>query len=175
MPVETTSFNSSPALIRGPKLGIDIGTVRIGVAGCGRDELVVLPLTTIRRDRRGGSGSVGGSDIQQIVALAREREVVEIVVGLPQHLGGTEGKSAKIARRFAQQLARALPEVHVCLLDERLTSVTAQMRLAEAGKNTREQRGIVDQVAAQIILETALETERRMGLPAGEQVLSKRR
>lgn len=175
MPVEgeTTNFNPLSALIRGSKLGVDVGTVRIGVAGCGRDELVVLPLITIRRDHR--SGNSGGSDIQQIAALAREREVVEIVVGLPRHLGGAEGKSAKAARRFAQQLARALPKVRVCLLDERLTSVTAQMRLAESGKNTREQREIVDQVAAQIILETALEIEHRTGLPAGEQVLSKRR
>lgn len=161
-PRSPCSFASTQVL-HGAKLGVDLGTVRIGVAACDRDELVVLPVQTVRRTK-------DGRDLQKVAQIALDREVVEIVIGLPKHLRGTEGKSAHLARQFARSLAKRLPEVRVCLLDERLTSVSAHSRLSAAGKDHRSSRQMVDQVAAQIILESALQMEKIQGKPAGEQV-----
>lgn len=142
---------------------MDVGSVRIGVARSDQLGHMAIPLETVKRDRR-------GADIARIVHLAKEREAIEIVVGLPRHLAGNEGASAKAAKQFARRLQRRLPQIRVCLVDERLSSNQAHGRLTEVGLDSRAQRSIVDQVAAQIILEQALEMERLSGSPPGEDL-----
>ncbi len=146
---------------QGIRLGVDVGTVRIGVARSDAAGLMAIPLETVKRDRR-------GNDVRRIAELAKEREAIEIVVGLPRHLAGGKGQSAADAIKFAERIQRRLPELRVCLVDERLTSTQAHGKLSEAGVDGRRQRDIVDQVAAQIILEQALEIERLTGELPGE-------
>lgn len=127
--------------------------------------LVVLPVETVPAHPRGRA-------LRRLVALAKERGVIEVVVGLPKHLSGEEGASAKAARDLAERLASALEGVRVCMVDERLSTKAGQARLHQAGKDTREGRKYIDQVAAQIILEQAVEAERHGSSLPGETVLA---
>ena len=138
---------------RGVRLGVDVGTVRIGVARSDPDGILALPVETLQRQD-------DGSELDRLVAIATDFQAIEVVVGLPRHLRGGEGISAKGARRYARRIANALPQVRVCLVDERLSSNQAHHRLRESGVPEREHRAVVDQVAAQVILEQALEEER---------------
>jgi putative Holliday junction resolvase len=95
---------------------------------------------------------------------------VEVVVGLPRLLSGQEGAAAHEARVFAGQLAGALGNVSVRLVDERLTTVDAHRRLRDSGVPGRGQRAVVDQAAAVLILQNALDTEAQTGRPPGETV-----
>lgn len=137
----------------GVRLGVDVGTVRIGVARTDPEGILALPVETLQR-------ADDGSELDRLVDLAREFSAFEVVVGLPRHLRGGEGISAKGARRYARRIADALPGVRVCLVDERLSSNQAHHRLRESGVPERDHRAVVDQVAAQVILEQALEEER---------------
>ncbi|MGN6331137.1 MAG: Holliday junction resolvase RuvX [Motilibacteraceae bacterium] len=147
---------------RGVRLGVDVGTVRVGVAASDPSALLATPLETVRRGR---------GDVDRVVALAAEREVLEVVVGLPRHLSGAEGASAGDARAFATALARRLAPVPVRLVDERLSTVTAQRGLRDAGltgkRAARTRRDVVDQAAAVVILQSALDAERGSGRPPG--------
>lgn len=148
---------------RGVRLGVDVGTVRIGVARTDPEGILTLPVETLRR-------SDDGSELDRLVGIAREFDAIEVVVGLPRHLRGTEGVSAKGARRYAARILQALPDVRVCLVDERLSSNQAHQRLRDSGVPEREHRDVVDQVAAQVILEQALEEERLGRRAPGTQV-----
>lgn len=101
---------------------------------------------------------------------AEQRRAIEVVVGLPKHLNGQEGESAQAARLFASELAKRLPDVRVCLIDERLSTMQAQAMLHTVGMDTRRSRKVIDQMAAQIILEQAIASERGSGFPPGELV-----
>ncbi len=147
------------------RLGVDVGSVRIGVARSDALGALALPLETVPR-------SHNGADVARLVRLVRDYEAIEVIVGLPLHLAGGEGKSAQDARRFALRLQNRLPKVRVALLDERLSSSQAHGLLSEAGISTRRQRNIVDQVAAQVILEQALATESSSGVAPGEPIMS---
>ena len=138
---------------RGRRLGIDVGSVRVGVALSDPDGLLATPLVTVPRD------ADGGSDVATIAGLAAEHEAVAIVVGLPRTLAGREGPAAEAARAFADALAAAVA-VPVLLSDERLTTVVATRQLRESGRRGRRQRAVVDQVAAVAILQGWLDTNR---------------
>lgn len=148
----------------GTRLAVDVGSVRVGIAKSDPLGHMSIPLETVKRDRH-------GRDIARIVRLCREADAIEVVVGLPRHLNGEEGTSAAAARRFARALKKRLGETRVCMVDERLSSGQAHSRLSEIGVDSRVQRQIVDQVAAQVILDQALELERLSGMPPGEEVL----
>ena len=141
----------------GVRLGVDVGRARIGVARCDRDGILATPVETVAR---------GAGDLARIMALREEYDAVEIVVGLPLSLSGGSTASTEDAREFAAAIARggATP---VRLVDERLSTVTAQHQLRENGRSTRSSRSVVDQVAAVIILQTALDAERSAGSPPG--------
>lgn len=124
---------------------------------------MVLPLQTVQGDPRDRA-------IRKVSQIARERSVIEIVVGLPRNMDGSEGDAARKARHFAEGLASRLPEVRICLVDERLTSMQAQGRLREVGIDTRRSRNVIDQLAAQIILEQALQRELLQDNPPGETI-----
>ena len=146
----------------GPRLGIDVGAVRIGVAVCDPSGLLATPVETVVAGKRRA--------LARLVALASEHEVVEVVVGLPLSLSGEEGSAAEAARTLASGLASALASVPVRLVDERLSTVTATAALRGSGVPGRKQRAVVDQAAATVILQAALDAERSAGRPPGELV-----
>lgn len=145
----------------GRRLGVDVGSVRIGVAVSDRDGLLATPVETVR---------AGGGDLARLAALAGEYEVVETVVGLPRSLSGGEGPAARAARDFAAGLARIIHPIPVRLVDERLTTVTATRGLRESGVRGRKGRTVIDQAAAVVILQNALDAERASGRAPGSLV-----
>lgn len=142
---------------RGRRLGVDVGTVRIGVAVSDPDGILATPVETVRRDSRGGH-------LRRLARLANEFQVVEVVVGLPRTLANRAGSSAEDAVAFADALAGRLDPVPVRLSDERLTTVSAARSLREAGVRAKDQRGKIDQAAAVAILQGWLD-QRRAAAP----------
>lgn len=153
-------WQGSPDLERGARLAIDVGSVRVGVARSDPDGILAVPETTLGRDADTCAG---------IAAIVTEHDAVIVYVGLPLGLDGTVGAAGAAAEEFAADLARSL-EVPVHLVDERLSTVSAQRAIQEAGRSTRESRGYVDQAAAVVILEGALARERADGTRAGRAV-----
>lgn len=147
----------------GVRIGVDVGSVRVGVARCGPDALLATPVDTYPREA--ADGHLSAAD--RLVALAAENETLEVVVGLPVHLSGAEGESAKDARAFASEVASRIRPIPVRLVDERLTTVEAHRALRASGRPGRRHRGVVDQVAAVMILQSALDAERDSGLAPG--------
>lgn len=148
-------------LRHGARLGVDVGSVRIGVATCDPSGLLATPVETVRRGR---------GDLARIAEIASEHDVIEIVVGLPTSLSGTEGPAAEGARAFAARLARRVAGTDVRMFDERLTTVSAHAGLRASGVRGRDRKAVVDQAAATILLQAALDAERLTGRPAGEKV-----
>lgn len=144
---------------RGRRLGIDVGAVRIGVASCDPDGMIATPVRTV---------SANEDPIGQLARLVGEYEAIECVVGLPVGLSGREGAAAAKARDFAGRLAAAVPEISVRLVDERLSTVTAGSQLRASGRTAKSSRSVIDQAAATVILQTALDAERTRGTPPGE-------
>ena len=138
---------------RGRRLGIDVGTVRIGVAVSDPDGILATPVETVRSER-------GGRHLRRLTALVGELEVVEVVVGLPRTLADRAGSSAEEAIEFATALAARIAPVPVRLADERLTTVSASRSLREAGVRARQQRAMIDQAAAVAILQGWLDQRR---------------
>ncbi len=167
----------------GVRIGVDVGSVRVGIAASDVGATVVLPVATLPRD---------GATVAAIVALVRERSAVEVVVGLPLGLAGREGPAAASVRAFAGELAAATAPVPLRLVDERFSTASATGELqpsrgrpgrssaAGSGRgrprrgglhvDSRTLRGVVDQQAAAVILRTALARESGTGSPAGEVV-----
>jgi len=139
---------------RGVRLGIDVGTVRVGVAACDPDGIMAFPVATVTRDE---------AAVATIAALAAERAAIEIFVGLPLHLSGAEGPSAADARAFASQVEERTG-IPVRLVDERMSTVSASRNMREAGRSAKSQRSSIDQAAAVVILDTALDAARRGNL-----------
>ena len=132
-----------------PILGIDFGRARIGLAISDELHLLAHPLETIRNDK---------AAIAKIAELVQNRKIHTVVVGVPRHMSGEIGESATAAFQFVEQLRTQLP----CAIetsDERLTTVAAERALRESGKKTRDTRHVVDQVAAQMILQTYLDRQ----------------
>ena len=151
----------------GVRIGVDVGSVRVGVATCDPAGLIATPVETVRRGR---------GDLDRLAALVAERGAVEVVVGLPTTLAGRHGPAAEAAEEFARRLAERLADrpaardVPVRLVDERLSTVGAQRGLRDSGVDTRKGRSVVDQAAAVIILQTALDAERHSGTAPGRLV-----
>jgi putative pre-16S rRNA nuclease len=142
---------------RGRRLGIDVGSVRIGVAISDPDGILATPVETVRRER-------SGKHVRRLAKLIVELEVVEVVVGLPRTLADRTGPAARDAIELANVLARRIAPTPVRLADERLTTVSAQRSLRQAGMRSKGQRNVIDQVAAVAILQGWLD-ERRVALP----------
>jgi len=159
---------------RGVRLGIDVGTVRVGVARSDPGGILATPLATLARTP-GTPPAPADPDVEAIVGLVREHAAVGVVMGLPRSLSGAEGASAALARAYAAVVAARVAPVWVRLVDERLTSVDAHRALRDSGVAGRRQRAVVDQAAAVLILQTALDTERSTGAPPGELVGRRRR
>ncbi len=143
---------------RGVRLGVDVGKARIGVARCDPDGMLAVPVETVRR---------GDGDVARIRALAEEYNAFELLVGLPIALSGNETASTADARAFAELLA-APSGVPVRLVDERLSTVSANAALRTSGRSQRTSRNIVDQVAAVVLLQHAIDVEKSTGTPPGD-------
>jgi len=152
-------------LRHGVRLGIDPGDARIGVARSDPSGIIATPVETVRRGR---------GDLDRIASILEDEggsdTVLEVVVGLPRSLSGGEGPAAEKVRRFASRVARQVAPVPVRLVDERLTTVTAEDHLRERGRKGAHRRAVVDMAAATVILQHALDTERASGEAPGEIV-----
>jgi putative Holliday junction resolvase len=136
-------------------IGIDVGTVRVGVARSDPSGTLALPVRTLARDTR------EDRDIAELAALVAEHEAVGVVVGLPRTLAGREGPSALMAREYASRLAARIGPVPVEHVDERLTTVTAQRKLQQGGvKGSKAKRAVIDQAAAVELLQHWLDSLR---------------
>ncbi len=138
---------------RGRRLGIDVGSVRIGVAASDPDGILATPVETVRRDRT-------GRHLRRLAELAADLEAVEVIVGLPRTLADRTGSSAQDAIELAEALARRVAPTPVRLADERLTTVSARRSLRAAGVRAKDQRKVIDQAAAVAILQSWLDQRR---------------
>ncbi len=145
---------------RGVRLGIDVGKARVGVARADPDGMLATPVETVARD----DGSVA-----RILALAAEHDATDVYVGLPLNMQGQDTASTTDAREFAAALAAA-SDLPVRLVDERLSTVSAHAVLRDSGRSQRSSRSIVDQVAAVVLLQHALDVEKSTGRPPGNPV-----
>ena len=134
----------------GVRLGIDVGTVRIGVARSDAHGLLATPVETVAR---------GSGDLERLLEIASDLGVLEFVVGLPLALSGRETASTGDARSFADRLAGS-SSIPVRLVDERLSTVSANAAIRSSGRSQKQARPVIDQVAAVIILQHALDHER---------------
>jgi putative Holliday junction resolvase len=131
-------------------IGIDLGDARVGVAISDDLGMLAHPLETIP--------TKSTNVLKRVLALATERAVGTIVVGMPRNMNGSFGPASDKAKAFIEELRRETT-IHVLSWDERMSTVSAQRALHEAGRNTKQQRAVIDQVAAQIILQSWLDSQ----------------
>jgi len=131
-------------------LGIDFGQARIGLAVSDELRWLAHPLITLAAD---------GRAVARITEIVREKDIDLVVVGIPKQLSGKIGTAAEGALEFLNKLRTSLP-FEVLAWDERLTTVAAHRALREAGKKMHQTRSYVDQVAAQMILQSYLDSQR---------------
>lgn len=132
------------------------------MASCDPSRILATPVETVPR---------GDGDLGRIAALVDELGATLVYVGLPRSLNGGEGPAAGKVRAFAQDLAARLHPVPIHLVDERMSTVTAEAVLRDRGKKGKKRRAVVDQAAAVVILQGAIDTERTLGRPTGELVV----
>ncbi|MGH3351337.1 MAG: Holliday junction resolvase RuvX [Nocardioides sp.] len=149
----------------GVRLGLDPGDARIGVARSDPTGFLATPLETVKK----GRGDL--ARLQAIVGeIGEESTMLEVVVGMPRSLKGGENPATVKVRAFAASLARRVAPVPVRLVDERLTTVSAEAMLRERGRKGQDRRAVVDMAAAVVILQHALDSERASGTAPGEIV-----
>jgi putative Holliday junction resolvase len=147
---------------------MDVGTVRIGVAKCDPDGMLAVPLETI---------PAGDRAISRVMEIIKDEQAIVVYVGNPINLKGGATASTQAAIEFAQALVTEVSgsleasNVSVRMIDERLSTVSAQRGLHEAGKTHKSSREVIDQAAAIVILEHALESEKRQGEFVGREVV----
>ncbi|MEJ1155479.1 MULTISPECIES: Holliday junction resolvase RuvX [Microbacterium] len=142
---------------RGVRIGVDVGRARVGVARCDPDGMLAVPVETVAREQQ---------SVARVAAIAAEYDALEILVGLPLNMQGTDTQSTTDAREFAAALAQ-VSERPVRLVDERLSTVSAHAALRSSGRSQRSSRNIVDQVAAVVLLQQALDVEKNTGRSPG--------
>ncbi|MDA9912992.1 Holliday junction resolvase RuvX [Candidatus Nanopelagicales bacterium] len=142
----------------GVALGLDHGSVRIGVARSDPDGLLAVPVETVQAQ---------DTPHQRISQIIAEYDATRIYVGDPISLKGEVGPAAQAARSFAHRIQRDHPALPVRMVDERLSTVGSQRGMHQAGRNTRKSRSVIDQAAAVTILQGALDAQRNSGGLAG--------
>ena len=147
---------------QGRRIGIDVGDVRIGVAVCDPDGMLATPVETV---------AAGPDAIGRLAELAREYDAIECVVGMPIGLSGVEGPAAVKVRAFCAGLLAAMDPVPIRLFDERMSTMTAESLLRQGGRSASSKRSVIDQAAATVILQTALDSERTRGSAPGETLV----
>jgi putative Holliday junction resolvase len=142
------------------RLGVDVGSVRVGLAMSDPGGVLATPLETVLRVTT--QGHEPPPDLMRIAQLVRDLQVVQVIVGLPITLRGQEGQAAALSRQYAESLAKLIDPVPVAMADERMSTAAAARRLSERGVRGRRQRAVVDQAAAVEILQGWLDARRRM-------------
>ncbi len=133
-------------------LGLDVGSKRVGVAGCDRTGLIATGITTIER-------TSFERDVEQMRQIINEREVQVLVIGLPYSMDGSLGFQARHVQKFATRLAKAL-KLPVEYVDERLTSYQAEQMLIAENRSPSRHKGLIDRKAASLILQQWLDARR---------------
>jgi putative Holliday junction resolvase len=147
----------------GRRLSVDVGKVRIGVAASDFHSILASGLETVAR------GAELEPSLKRIVELVDEIEPIEIYVGLPISMSGNNSASTQDAIQFAKQLS-LLVTTEIRFIDERMTSITAANALKTSGRDSKSGRKIIDQIAATIILEQAIEQEKSTGEKPGKAI-----
>ena len=129
--------------------GLDLGTKTIGVAVSDGLRQVASPLTVIRRQKF-------TLDAAELLAIAKDRRLAGLILGLPRNMDGSEGPRAQSTRAFARNLSN-LTGMPIGLWDERLSTVAAERALLEADTSRKRRAEVIDQVAAGYILQGALD------------------
>jgi putative holliday junction resolvase len=136
-------------------IGVDVGTVRVGVAKSDPGGVLASPVVTLARD------ATTGRDLDELAHIVHDAEAVGVVIGLPMTLKGREGPAADMARAYGEQLAARIAPIPVRHLDERLTTVSAQRKLHRSGvRGSKTVRAIIDQAAAVELLQHWLDIQR---------------
>lgn len=156
-PVPAGSNASPPVPTDGRLLGLDYGSKRVGVAVCDPEQRIATPLDVIHRH-------TAETDIAALRSIVGDYVVKGIVVGLPVHMSGDEGEKAREARTFGDAMGRAL-NLPVCYHDERFTTSLADEQMRAAGMNRRQRQGRLDQVAAQLMLQSYIDAVDRDQAP----------
>ena len=133
----------------GPLLGLDLGTKTIGVAISTPARTLATPVTTIKRTKF-------SADAEALLTLARERDVVGLIIGLPLNMDGSEGPRAQSARAFARNLTRLSP-LPAAFWDERLSTAASERELIALDTSRAKRAEVIDQMAASYILQGALD------------------
>ncbi|MDD2858189.1 MAG: Holliday junction resolvase RuvX [Candidatus Nanopelagicales bacterium] len=128
-------------------MACDVGTVRIGLARSDAHGILAFPLDAV---------AAGEGALAQVSAIVAELEAVEVVIGLPYRLDGSEGPAAQMARDWAELLAEHV-QVPIALVDERLTTVQAQRGMHAAGRTVRNSRKDIDSASAVVLLQSVLD------------------
>lgn len=136
---------------KGVRLACDVGSVRIGIAKSDFHGILATPLDAI---------PAGDSSITQVNSLIDEYEAIELIVGLPLMMNGTEGASAQMARDWATQL-EAQTTIPIRMVDERLTTVQAQRGLHAAGRTVKNSRASIDSASAVVLLQSVLDSGKK--------------
>ena len=145
---------------KGKRLAIDVGSVRIGLASCDADAILSSPLPALKRS------SNSTEVVTAIKELVADLQIIEVIVGDPVSMSGGVTSSTIDARELAAEIALAI-SIPVRLVDERLTTVSAQAKLRQSGKDSRDAKSFIDSASAVEILEQALNSERSSGNAPG--------
>ncbi len=149
-----------------PRLGIDWGKARIGVAAANAGTTFAYPVETVQ---------AGPDEARRLVALVEEYRAEVVYIGLPLTLAGERGIAAQYIEEKSAALAALIAPVPVRLVDERMSTVSASRSLGSAGRKAKQQRKVIDQAAAVEILQRALDAEERDGAPVGLSVIEEER
>lgn len=152
------SADAQDAVRRAVRIAVDLGSVRVGVAASDPDGILATPVETVPRDL-----GPAAADLVRLAQIVAERQAGVVYLGLPRHLSGKEGSASAGVRTYGEALARAVAPVPVRLVDERMSTVSAQRSLRSAGRSGRSHREVIDQAAAVVILQAALDGERSSG------------
>ena len=133
--------------MRGRRIAFDYGDIRTGVALCDPDGILSSPLCVLQTQ--------DNNFIELVQALLLEHQPIRIFIGLPKNMSGTSGESVDKVEAFAESV-RTVSEIPITLIDERLSTVSAQKKLKEAGVSSRDSKGLIDAMAAVAILEQGL-------------------
>ncbi len=134
-------------------LGLDVGSKRIGVAGCDGLGMMATGLTTIWR-------SSFQEDVAQLAEITKERDVELLIIGLPYTMDGNLGSQAKQVQKFARRLSAAL-ELPIEYVDERLTSYAAEQMMIAAKISVSQNKATIDRIAAAVILQQWLDERKQ--------------
>ena len=139
-------------MLRGRRIAFDYGDVRIGVAVSDPDSILCSPLTTLKATDKNLDN--------QLSQILVDHEPVQIFVGRPALLSGADGTASEKARLFADRL-RAITDIPIHLVDERMSTISAARNLRDSGKTAKDSKNSIDMAAAVAILEFALDLEKR--------------